>query len=455
MEETNSENKARNEPEKPKKELTPEQRQRQKKMLIYPLMGLLFIGCMWLIFAPSESDKEKEQQEQGFNTNVPLPNDATLIGDKQVAYEKAQMETKQNERRTQMQDLASLFGGTEEDTQADYDLMNPEPKPKTSSRGYGGGGGSTRPRETIQSSASAYNDINRTLGNFYETPKEDPEKEEMKKELEELREMAYNKQTEQDVAADQLALLEKSYELAAKYMPSGQGSSPTTTPSATTDGEKAPATVKNGKALINPVGQVTTSVVTTLSQPMSDSVFVAEYSKERNMGFNTAVGTEGKADKNTIRACVHDNQTITDGQSVRLRLLEPMKAGTTVIPRNALVTGMAKIQGDRLGIDISSLEYAGTIIPIELAVYDTDGQQGIFIPGSMELNAVKEVAANMGSSLGTSVSITNQGAGDQLLTELGKGAIQGASQYISKKMKVVKVHLKAGYKLMLYQDKNN
>lgn len=186
---------------------------------------------------------------------------------------------------------------------------------------------------------------------------------------------------------------------------------------------------------------------------MSDSTFIAEYAKERNMGFHTAVGTESKADKNTIRACVHDNQTITDGQSVRLRLLEPMKAGTTIIPRNALVTGVAKIQGDRLGIDISSLEYAGTIIPIELAVYDTDGQQGIFIPGSMELNAVKEVAANMGSSLGTSVSITNQGAGDQLLTELGKGAIQGASQYISKKMKVVKVHLKAGYKLMLYQNK--
>ncbi len=172
------------------------------------------------------------------------------------------------------------------------------------------------------------------------------------------------------------------------------------------------------------------------------------------MGFHTAVGTPNKMDKNTIKACVHDNQTIIDGQSVRLRLLEPMRAGEMVIPRNALVTGMGKVQGDRLGIDITSLEYAGTIIPIELAVYDSDGQEGIFIPGSIELNAVKEVAANMGASLGTSVSITNQGAGDQLLTELGKGAIQGASQYISKKMKVVKVHLKAGYNILLYQDKN-
>ena len=38
---------------KPKTPLTEEQRQRRRKMLVYPLMGLLFAGSMWLIFAPS------------------------------------------------------------------------------------------------------------------------------------------------------------------------------------------------------------------------------------------------------------------------------------------------------------------------------------------------------------------------------------------------------------------
>lgn len=442
MEENKIEEKVRNEPDKPKKELTEEQRQKQKKFIIYPLMFIVFGVAMWLIFAPSE--QEQAQEQKGFNTDVPAPTSGKLTDDKQTAYEQERMEQKQDERQRQMQDLASMFGDEEEEPLYD------EPQ-----QTYGGGGGSSRPKETIYASANAYNDINRTLGNFYETPKEDPEKEEMRKEIEELREMAYNKQTEKDVATDQLALLEKSYELAAKYMPSGQpqGSPMVENQQPTVEG-KAPETVKSGKAVINPVGQVTTSVVTTLSQPISDSTFIAEYSKERNIGFHTAVGTASKSDKNTIRACIHDNQTIMDGQAVRMRLLEPMRAGTTVIPRNALITGMGKVQGDRLGIDITSLEYAGTIIPVELTVIDTDGQEGIFIPGSIELNAVKEVAANMGASLGTSVSITNQGAGDQLLTELGKGAIQGASQYISKKMKVVKVHLKAGYNLMLYQNKN-
>ena len=42
----------------PKEPLTHEQWQRRKKMLIYPLMGLMFLGSMWLIFSPSAEEKE-------------------------------------------------------------------------------------------------------------------------------------------------------------------------------------------------------------------------------------------------------------------------------------------------------------------------------------------------------------------------------------------------------------
>ena len=58
---------------KEKKPLTEQQRQQRKKMLVYPLMGLLFLGCLWLIFAPSSEDREKAKQGQGFNTDMPLP----------------------------------------------------------------------------------------------------------------------------------------------------------------------------------------------------------------------------------------------------------------------------------------------------------------------------------------------------------------------------------------------
>ena len=170
--------------------------------------------------------------------------------------------------------------------------------------------------------------------------------------------------------------------------------------------------------------------------------------------FHTAVGEEPSATKNTIRACVDCDQTLTDGQGVRLRLLEQMRAGNLVLPRNTLIVGTGKIEGERLGITVTSIEYAGTILPVELSVYDSDGQLGIHIPLSMEISAAKEVAANLGQNVGTTVSITNQSAGGQLLSELGKGAIQGVSQYVSKKIRTVKVHLKEGYRVMIYQKDN-
>ena len=203
---------------------------------------------------------------------------------------------------------------------------------------------------------------------------------------------------------------------------------------------------------MTPVAQVKERTVSSLSQPMSDVEFAQEYSVERNLGFHTAVGTTTTTEKNTIKACVNGNQTVLDGEGVRLRLLEAMRAGETILPRNSLITGVCKITGERLKITIQSLEYGGTIIPVSLTVFDADGQEGIFIPGSMEMNAVKEIAANMGSSLGSSINISTD-AGAQLASDLGKGVIQGTSQYIAKKMRTVKVHLKAGYNLMLYQNK--
>ncbi len=55
------------------------------------------------------------------------------------------------------------------------------------------------------------------------------------------------------------------------------------------------------------------------------------------------------------------------------------------------------MQGERLDILVSSLEYAGNIIPVELAVYDSDGQKGLSVPSSLEQEAAKEAMANIGA----------------------------------------------------------
>ena len=413
-----------------------------KKILVYGGMVMLCLVSFYFIFKPSKEQVQAEQQKVGFNAELPDPRGAGIEADKIAAYELEDMRVKQEQKMRTLEDFTAM---TTDDEEEEVVEIPEEPR-------YTGGGssyrsGSSSRSNSFSTSTSAYNDINATLGSFYEEPREDPEKEALKVELEELKQSMAQQQNSQPTYADQVALLEKSYELAAKYMPGG--------PAATSEGaaEEVETTTRSGKAKAQPVGHVTTPVVSALAQPVSDSVMIARMAQSVGSGFHTAVGEAPKQTaRNTIKACVHGDQTIISGQSVRLRLLEAMRVGKYVLPRNTLITGEGSIKGERLDIEILQVEHNGTIIPVELTVHDNDGQAGIFIPGSMEASAAKEMAANLGQNLGTSISITNQSAGDQLLSEVGRGAIQGVSQYISKKMREEKVHLKSGYTLMLYQN---
>lgn len=415
-----------------------------KKILVYGGMVMLCLVSFYFIFKPSKEQVQAEQQKIGFNAELPDPRGAGIEADKIAAYELEDMRVKQEQKMRTLEDFTAM---TTDDEEEEVVEIPEEPRYTGSSGGSSYRGGSSSRSNSFSTSTSAYNDINATLGSFYEEPREDPEKEALKAELEELKQSMAQQQNSQPTYADQVALLEKSYELAAKYMPSNTA--------ATSEGaaEEVETTTRSGKAKAQPVGHVTTPVVSALAQPVSDSVMIARLSQSVGGGFHTAVGEAPKQTaRNTIKACVHGNQTITSGQSVRLRLLEAMRVGKYVLPRNTLITGEGSIKGERLDIEILQVEHNGTIIPVELTVHDNDGQAGIFIPGSMEASAAKEMAANLGQNLGTSISITNQSAGDQLLSEVGRGAIQGVSQYISKKMREEKVHLKSGYTLMLYQN---
>ena len=430
---------------KEKRPLTEDQRLLRRKMLAFPLMVLTFLGCMWLIFAPSQEDREKERQGQGFNTDMPQPEDSKIIGDKAKAYEQQLLEKRQKQRRGMVGDLSSFWDDTDvkpdaADAPEDCRLTPAEtPRKETDSRQHAG----------IRSSVTANKRLNTSLGTFYEPPKEDAEKKELRQRIDELERMVMEQEKQPARMEEQVALLEKSYELAAKYQNGGSNAGQT----ARTDGtEMTESNAGEKKMKAEPVSGVQQLVVSALPQPLTDSAFIADYGGERNYGFHTAIGTAEAAGKNTIAACVQGDQTVTDGQTVRLRLLEPMRVSGRTIPRNTTLVGTARLQGERLEIGIISLEHQGNIIPVELEVYDSDGQAGIFVPGSMEADAAKEIGANMGSSLGSSINISTD-AGAQLASDLGKGVIQGVSQYISKRMRTVRVHLKSGYRVLLYQEK--
>jgi len=428
--------------EKPKRELSEEEKLKRNKLMV---LGAAIIGCIfilgWLFTSLSGGD-DNVNDRNGFNTEMPdADQGSSKIADKSKAYEMDGVKKSQQERH----DLGA-YSMSETDSVSVSDEMNlmatSAPKDEEVSPA----------RQKVEQSAAAYNELSQTLGSFYQ-PSDAAANEELKNRISELEQkLASQTASSGNTVDDQLALMEKSYQLAAKYMPTAQNGDGQVTYAGAGEQGQTSSSQQGKKRKVSPVQQVTRTVVSSLGGQM--------YDDEEDSGcftfqsFNTAVGSGGGVSrKNTISASVYGYQTVTDGQTVRLRLLEPMAVDERIIPKGSVIVGATKIQGERLCINIISIENGKMIIPVELSVYDTDGQEGIFIPNSMEVSAAKEVAANMGGSMGSSINISSD-AKAQLASDLGKGLIQGTSQYVAKKMRTVKVHLKAGYQVLLYQIEN-
>ena len=409
--------------------LTLQEKRRYMKFAVYPLFFLIFAGIVLLIYSPTEKEKAEAEKERGFNTEIPSPEESRMEGNKVSAYEREALSKKERGRKDTFLEMSELFNRNKDrkDTIPSVDSgVNLElpSVPETA-----------QTHNPVRSSTSAYRDMNRSLTTIY-TPRETSREEELLRRIKELEKRQNMGPSQEQSLEEKMALMEKSYELAARY--NGK-QTPSVTP---TDDRKDRTSVK-------PVKRIRQEVVSSLAQPVSDGDFIAGTSEERNTGFHTPVGRTPVSDRNTIAACVHGTQTVSDGQALRVRLLEAMAVDDRLIPKGAVLTGGTRIQGERMDVVITNVEYQGTVIPVELEVYDADGQQGILVPNSLEYDAVREIAAGMGGSMGSSISISTD-AGAQIASDLGKGVIQGVSQYITKKMRTVKVTLKAGHRPLLH-----
>ena len=145
---------------------------------------------------------------------------------------------------------------------------------------------------------------------------------------------------------------------------------------------------------------------------MSDVYFMEEYGKKaRNMGFHSLTSTAVPTMRNTLKVVVDRTTVLKEGDNVVLRLLETAKVQGLHIPRQSRLIAIAKIEGNRMHLLIKSIEVDGHIIAVKLSAYDTDGQEGVYIPGSEDINALKEVGANIGGSMGTSFTFASSAQG--------------------------------------------
>ncbi|MFV8342080.1 conjugative transposon protein TraM [Flavobacterium sp. XS2P39] len=152
-------------------------------------------------------------------------------------------------------------------------------------------------------------------------------------------------------------------------------------------------------------------------------------------------------DQNAVAAVIHETQTIVNGSTVKLRLSNAIFINGVQIPKNNFLFGIASLKGERLIIKINSLRFNNSLFPVELAVYDMDGLNGIYIPGAINRDVAKESGDRSMQTLGVASLDDSWGA-----QAAGVG-IEAAKTLLSKKVKLVKVVVKAGYQVLLRDEK--
>ncbi|WP_439698894.1 conjugative transposon protein TraM [Mucilaginibacter sp. AW1-7] len=151
---------------------------------------------------------------------------------------------------------------------------------------------------------------------------------------------------------------------------------------------------------------------------------------------------------NTIQAVVHEDQTLVSGAVIKLRLLDGIYINGKMIPKGSFVYGTCSLNNERLEIKIASIRYLNNILPVALAVYDLDGMEGLYVPGSIGRDAAKNGVGDAVQSM--QIMSMDQSVG----TQAASAGVEAAKGLFNHKVKQIKVKVKAGYEVLL-KDSND
>lgn len=150
-----------------------------------------------------------------------------------------------------------------------------------------------------------------------------------------------------------------------------------------------------------------------------------------------------QTNNNAIEAEVAASQTIVNGAVVRLRLTDDVYIKGNLVPNGSFVNGIASLNDERLQVEIKAIKSGKSILTVQLELYDLDGISGIYIPGAISRDLAKQSADNSLQLLELST------IDPSLKAQAAATGVNAAKNLISRKVKQVKVSLKAGYKVLL------
>lgn len=148
-----------------------------------------------------------------------------------------------------------------------------------------------------------------------------------------------------------------------------------------------------------------------------------------------------------IPAVVVEDQKVATGAAVKLRLTDSVVISGVIIPKGQLLFGICQVANQRLILDIRTIRLGTSIVPVDLSVYSLDGIKGIAAP-----TAVLGEAASQGAD-GVVRSVDIISGSRDIGLQAASAGIVAAKSLFSKRVRAVRVKLKAGFPLLLRDNR--
>lgn len=156
---------------------------------------------------------------------------------------------------------------------------------------------------------------------------------------------------------------------------------------------------------------------------------------------------EAMTKENAISVIIPESQTIVSGSTVRLQLNEPAMIAGIEVPAFQYVYGTAMLSNERLKVQVRSIRVGNNILPVDLSIYDLDGMEGLFVPGSISRDVSKQSIDQGMGGIGLANLDPSIGA------QAASAGIQVAKTLISRKVKLIQVTIPIEYQALLKNER--
>lgn len=173
--------------------------------------------------------------------------------------------------------------------------------------------------------------------------------------------------------------------------------------------------------------------------------FYGLYSEAQRREHRASLDSVGTA----LRAVVFGDQTVTHGGRVRLQLLQPVTLRGVVIPAGTLVYGLGQFGAERVAVRVTSIRFGDRLYPVQLAVFDMDGIEGMYVPSVAGVQETRQATAQAAGGINLYPHAGGQNVAGIAAATAAQAGSTGLRSLLQKKASQPKAKLKGSYYVLL------